>query len=116
MKTRISLSLLALIFCMGLMAQQPGKYRVTFTDKNNSPYSIANPLAFLSQRAIDRRILHGVPVTMQDIPVNQAYINGVKSTGVEVINRSKWFILSYCNDQQYTPVHFNQRAALREFC
>ncbi len=107
MRNRISLSLLGMMFFVGLMAQQPGKYRVTFTDKSNSPYSIANPLAFLSQRAIDRRILHGVPVTMQDIPVNPAYINGVKSTGVEVINRSKWFnsaIVTISSTPQYTLI------------
>ena len=69
----------------------PDKYWVKFTDKNNSPYSINNPEAFLSQKAIDRRINQGIAVVENDLPVNQTYITAVANTGATILNVSKWF-------------------------
>lgn len=67
------------------------KYRVQFTDKNNSPYSINNPQAFLTQRALDRRTNQGIVVTESDIPVNQTYIDSLINLGAEIFNVSRWF-------------------------
>ena len=70
----------------------PNKYWIQFTDKNGSPYSVNNPEAFLSERAIDRRADQGIEVVEQDIPVNQDYIDQVLELGnVELLLRSKWF-------------------------
>ncbi|MFH1321484.1 MAG: S8 family serine peptidase [Bacteroidota bacterium] len=69
----------------------PSKYWIQFTDKNNSPFSISDPAAFLSQRAIDRRTVQNIPIELNDLPVNPAYIDSVRSTGVSILNRSKWF-------------------------
>ncbi|OFY09962.1 MAG: hypothetical protein A2W93_00115 [Bacteroidetes bacterium GWF2_43_63] len=66
-------------------------YRVQFTDKNNSPYSVSNPEEFLTQRAIDRRQKMGVSVDENDIPVIQAYIDSLTNLGASVLNRSRWF-------------------------
>ncbi|MBE0642292.1 MAG: S8 family serine peptidase, partial [Bacteroidales bacterium] len=84
------LSLLMLLTATGY-SQTTGKYRVSFTDKNSSPYSLASPLAFLSQRSLDRRVAQGISLDMRDLPVNPAYVQGVAGTGAVVINRSKWF-------------------------
>jgi len=73
------------------MAQTTGKFRVSFTDKNNSPFSLSNPQAFLSSRALARRSAQGIALNSQDLPVNPAYVQGVRATGATVINRSKWF-------------------------
>lgn len=35
--------------------QEPFKYWVRFTDKQGSPYTLDNPGAYLSQRALERR-------------------------------------------------------------
>ncbi len=67
------------------------KYRVSFKDKDNSTYSITNPAAFLSQKAISRRINQRIPLNMMDIPVNQRYIDSIQNSGATVINQSKWF-------------------------
>ena len=67
------------------------KFRVTFKDKNNSPYSISNPSEYLSQRAIDRRANFNIPIKINDIPVNQWYIDSIKKTDVKILNKSKWF-------------------------
>lgn len=88
------LTLLTLVvFLSGILVSQvaPDKYWVKFTDKNNSPYSIDNPEEFLTQRALDRRAAHGIPVDMSDIPVNPAYIQGVAATGATILTVSKWF-------------------------
>ncbi|MBK9799979.1 MAG: S8 family serine peptidase [Bacteroidetes bacterium] len=70
---------------------QSDKYVVYFTDKNGSPYSISNPSAYLSPRAIQRRAMQNIPIQTDDLPVNQTYINQVSALGVTVLNVSKWF-------------------------
>ena len=74
----------------GIAQVAPGKYFVAFTNKNNTPYSVSSPLAFLSQRAIDRRAAHGINVTSQDLPVTPAYVDSVIAHGATVLNKSKW--------------------------
>lgn len=78
--------------CFNLISQvAPDKYWVKFTDKNNSPYSINNPEAFLSPKAIDRRNAQGIAILENDLPVNSTYIQGVANTGATVLNVSKWY-------------------------
>lgn len=68
------------------------KYWVQFTDRNNTPYSVANPSAFLSPRAIQRRTAQSIAVIQNDLPVNQNYIDSVAAVpNVTILNRSKWF-------------------------
>lgn len=65
-------------------------FRVTFTDKNGSP-DINNPLVFLSQRALNRRIAHGIAVDNADLPVSPVYISEVLSLTNGVLHvTSKW--------------------------
>ena len=61
-----------------------------FTDKNDSPYSIDAPEAYLSQRALDRRARLGIAIDEYDIPVNPQYLEAVANCGAELINPSKW--------------------------
>ena len=81
-----------LLIATGIMSQvAPNKYWVKFTDKNNSPYSIDNPEAFLSAKAIERRQNQNIAIVENDLPVNPSYIQGVANTGVTMLNVSKWF-------------------------
>jgi serine protease AprX len=90
MKIR-SLSLLLVIITISITAQvAPDKYFIRFTDKNNSPYSIDNPSAYLAQRAIERRINQDIAIDESDLPVNPAYLAGVAGTGATILNPSKW--------------------------
>lgn len=66
------------------------RYVLQLTDKNNSPFSISNPSAYLSARAIQRRINQGIPVDITDLPVNPAYQNGIAATGATILGHSKW--------------------------
>ena len=79
----------------------PDKYFIAFTDKNNSPYSLSEPLEYLSQRAIDRRDRQGIDIDMRDIPCNPSYIQGVKDIGVTILNPTKW--LNGVTIAVYTP-------------
>ena len=65
-------------------------YWVQFTDKNNSPYSIDNPEAYLSPRALQRRANLNIAIDEYDIPVNPQYLQAVANCGAELINPSKW--------------------------
>ena len=85
---------LLLFLSISVLAQQDSvkhKYWLTFTDKNNSDFSVYSPEDFLSERAIVRRVKQNIPIKIQDLPINSWYIDSVRNLGFEVLNRSKWF-------------------------
>ena len=65
-------------------------YIVFFKDKSGTPYTIDQPSAFLSQRAVNRRLKQNIFITEQDLPVNPAYINQLKDLGFKVLFSTKW--------------------------
>ncbi|MBL7963269.1 MAG: S8 family peptidase [Flavobacteriales bacterium] len=70
----------------------PATYWIQFTDKDDTPYSLTAPEAFLSTRAIERRQLQGIPIDSLDLPVNPAYISDLLASGeIQLVNRHKWF-------------------------
>ncbi len=82
--------LIAFLLCDTANAQQYA-FRVTFTDKNNTPYSLTSPLAYLSAPALVRRTTQGISVDSTDIPVNTRYIDSVLSlTGAILHCTSRW--------------------------
>jgi hypothetical protein len=91
MKKILVTTIALLLAVMAFSQVAPNKYWVKFTDKNDSPYSINNPEAFLSQRAIDRRNVQGIAIVENDLPVNPSYIEGVEGAGATVLTVSKWF-------------------------
>ena len=87
------LSFLLLFLTVAVFAQAQiatNIYWVQFTDKNNSPYSIDNPEAYLSPRALQRRANLNIAIDEYDIPVNPQYLQAVADCGVELLNPSKW--------------------------
>lgn len=74
------------------MAQHPAKYWVEFTDKKDSPYSIDRPEEFLSPRAIEKRQRFNIPITEQDLPVNESYIRQLLAIDKTMVlfTKSKW--------------------------
>ena len=89
MRQIIIISAFFLALC-GFSQVAPDKYFIGFTDKIGTPYNINQPLQFLTQRAVDRRIAQGIPVTEMDLPVNPSYIQQVKNIGVDILNPTKW--------------------------
>jgi serine protease AprX len=67
------------------------RYIIKFRDKGSNPYSLSNPSAYLSQRAIDRRTKYSIAIDSTDLPVTPRYIDSVRSAGaVTILNASKW--------------------------
>jgi len=85
--------LLGLLLSASLFAQTaPATYWVQFTDKHNTPYSLSDPAAYLSQRALDRRARQNIPIDSLDLPVDPAYIAQLLASGnMQLLTRSKWF-------------------------
>lgn len=89
-------ALIAFLLLPWVVFGQLNRYIVFFTDKNASPYSVASPLSFLSQRAIDRRQLNGVAINTDDLPVDPQYISELRDQGIKVFYRSRWFNAALC--------------------
>lgn len=67
------------------------RYIVRLKDKGNASFTLANPGAYLSQRAIDRRTKYNIPLDSTDLPVTPTYITQIRNVAnVTVLNVSKW--------------------------
>lgn len=105
---RLFLAALFLVTEIGFSQSSNTRYWVAFTDKNATPYSVGSPNVFLSQRAINRRALHGYAVNAQDFPPNPSYIAQVKATGAVICSRSRWFngiVVRISNPSQLTAIN-----------
>lgn len=90
-KTLGIIGLLLAMFSGELVTAQTGnRYWIEFTDKNNSPYSLSSPSAYLSQRAIQRRQRQNIAIDSSDLPVNPAYLDSLISKGATIRHKSKW--------------------------
>jgi serine protease AprX len=70
---------------------QVSRYIIRFKDKGFTPYTLNNPSAYLSQRAIDRRTKYSIAIDSTDLPVTPRYIDSIRLAGsVTVLNASKW--------------------------
>ncbi|MBS7231061.1 S8 family serine peptidase [Flavobacterium psychroterrae] len=64
---------------------------VYFKDKPNAQVSFDNPLLMLTQRALDRRTNQNIALDLTDIPLEESYINQIKSgSGISIKAKSKW--------------------------
>jgi serine protease AprX len=79
-----------ILFSIGLFAQEE-KHVVFLTNKDNNPYSLDNPLEFLTQRSLDRRSKSNSPLDMKDLPVTPSYVSQIAGTGAVVVYRLRWF-------------------------
>lgn len=70
----------------------PGIYKVSFTNKGNTPFSFSQPLEYLSQRALDRRAKQNIALDSLDLPVDPAYVQALaNAVDMELIHTSRWF-------------------------
>ncbi|MBX2957181.1 MAG: S8 family peptidase [Cyclobacteriaceae bacterium] len=79
-----------LMLFLSVSHAQVNQYMVFFADKSGTPYSVSNPSAYLSSKAIQRRAIQNIPVVESDLPVNPAYITNIENTGASVIYKTKW--------------------------
>lgn len=88
---RAVLPYLFLIPFFGNAQSGPKQYWIQFSDKDNTPFELSQPLEFLSQRAIDRRSAQNIAINTTDLPVDPAYIQAVLNEGATYLTHSKWF-------------------------
>ena len=80
-----------LVACVSFSVEaQPNRYMVFFKDKQGIPATIEEPIQFLSEKAIQRRIEQGIAITADDLPVSRAYIQGVRDAGAEAFFTTRW--------------------------
>lgn len=89
----IILILIVALSSIGFHAQQDTNYyRITFSDKLNTPFTIQQPEGFLSEGAIARRENQGIPIIENDLPIDPNYIAQILTyNSVDYITHSKWF-------------------------
>lgn len=69
---------------------QENRYMVFFTDKDGITQTLSKPIEFLSEKAIARRLEHGIEINELDLPVQRDYIDGVRNAGGEVLYKTRW--------------------------
>ncbi|MDX5348407.1 MAG: S8 family serine peptidase [Hymenobacteraceae bacterium] len=67
------------------------KHLIYFKDKAGTPFSVSNPEAFLSERALQRRARQNIPVVERDLPVSPQYVAALHNLGADVWYTSRWF-------------------------
>src|SRR5258708_38006883 len=67
------------------------RYLVKLKNKGGTPYTIANPIAYLSQRAIDRRTKYGIAIDSTELPLTPSYVTQIRNVpNVTLLNISRW--------------------------
>ncbi len=70
---------------------QNSRFLIELNDKQNSTYSIKNPIQFLSPASIQRKIKYKIQLDSTDLPVSPAYLDSIRLAGaVTILNTSKW--------------------------
>ncbi len=88
----IALSIFLFAFIAMEAQVSQNRYLVYFSSKENTPYSISQPSAFLSDRAIVRRQNQDIAIDSKDLPIDPANIQMVRDLGaITVLAQVKWF-------------------------
>ena len=82
--------LILLLTSLTIHAQDAYKYRVYFTDKHQTQFSLEHPEKFLSERSLQRRLKQGISVDSTDLPVCDRYVSALEELGASCVLTSKW--------------------------
>lgn len=89
MKYILPLSIFLLLGCSA--NAQFSRYIIKLKDKGTNPYSISNPIQYLTQRSIDRRTRYNIIIDSTDLPITPRYVDSIRLAGaVTILNTSKW--------------------------
>ena len=96
------LLLVLLFLSFNSYSQQQYKLLVNFIDKYQSEYTLSTPQNYLSERALERRQIQGIEIKLNDLPVNNHYVDKVLGLGdVSTVLRSKWMNAILVSFQDY---------------
>lgn len=91
MKRFLLLIFIALFVAKSDSYAQFSKYIVRFKNKGANPYSLSNPIQYLTQRSIDRRTRYAIAIDSTDLPITPRYLDSIRNAGaVTILNTSKW--------------------------
>jgi len=91
MKKIILLLFVALVIVESDSYAQFTRYIIRLKDKGTNPYSLSNPIQYLTQRSIDRRTRYSIALDSTDLPITPRYIDSIRLAGaVTILNSSKW--------------------------
>ena len=79
-----------IVCLLAITSTQAQKYLVLLKDKTGTPFSTDKPEAFLSKRAVERRLKQRIAITQRDLPVNPAYVSQIRQTGAKIWFSSRW--------------------------
>lgn len=83
--------LLPVFFFIHDIKGQLNRYIVELKNKATTNFTIANPSAYLSARAIARRNNYQITIDSSDLPVSSVYISQIQNIpNVTILNISKW--------------------------
>jgi serine protease AprX len=81
---------ISLLACSSVHAQS-SRHIVKFKDKNGTPFTLANPQAYLTQKSIARRVKQSIAIDSTDLPITPRYLDSIRSVpNVTILNTSKW--------------------------
>lgn len=66
------------------------KFRLILKDKGKSDFSVSNPSAFLSAKAIERRRKRNIAIDESDLPISRQYLREIAEVGGTIVAQSKW--------------------------
>jgi serine protease AprX len=90
MKYRILL-LLIVVLSFNTVTAQDSRFIIELKDKNRTPFSLSNPSAYLSAKAIARRTIQKLTIDSTDLPVNPAYLDSLRAIpNLIILNKSNW--------------------------
>lgn len=89
-KSRVVIVCVLLAISLQYAFAQDNYYFVSFTNKLGNGFSVDQPEAYLSQRAIERRTKQGIFIEEQDLPISSSYRQSIANSGVEIFESSKW--------------------------
>jgi subtilisin family serine protease len=79
-----------IFFFQGVYAQHT-RFIIQLKDKKESPFTISDPSAYLSIKAIERRNRQQLRIDSSDLPVSPAYLAMIRALpGVTILNKSNW--------------------------
>lgn len=91
MNKNFSALFLFIITMSGFQSNAQTKHWVKFKNKNGTPYTLSNPAAYLTNKAIQRRTTYSISIDSTDLPVTPSYINQVENVpNTTVLFVSKW--------------------------
>lgn len=66
------------------------KYVVYFKDKVGTPFSLEQPQAFMSDKALERRAKYNISLVENDLPVSPTYVALIEEKGFKLLSTSRW--------------------------